>query len=88
MTDPFASRALSLSGPATDIVSVQPSDTVDLPHVAIALYVEGAGTLSFVTAAGAARVVQVADFSILPVGARRVNLTGTTAQGLHALVLV
>ena len=29
----------------------------------------------------------IADFSILPLGVRRVPATGTTAAGIHALVL-
>nr|WP_246059169.1 hypothetical protein [Shimia litoralis] len=50
-----------------------PDDATDLPMVAIALYVETGGT--------------VADFSILPLGTVRVRATGTTAAGIHALVL-
>jgi hypothetical protein len=56
--------------------------------VAVALYVEGAGTLSFVTVSGAVRSVNVADFSILPVGVRRVNATGTTATAIHAFSVI
>ncbi len=87
MANPFNTRASALSGPATDIVPVTPDDLVDLADVAIALYVETAGTISLVTADGGARVVQVADNSILPVGVRRVNATGTTATGIHAMVI-
>ena len=87
MSNPFASRAMSLSGPATDIHPVTPHDSVDFSHVALALYTETGGTISFVTVAGQTRVVEVADLSILPVGARRVNATGTNATGIHALVL-
>lgn len=88
MTNPFDDRALSLNGPATDIQPVTPSDSADLAAVAVALYVETAGTLSIVTVAGGTRTVAVTDHAILPVGVRRVNATGTTAQGIHALVLV
>lgn len=35
----------------------------------------------------APRTVTVADQTLLPVGVRRVHATGTTATGLHALVL-
>lgn len=87
MFDPFADRAHSLSGPATDILPVTPNDGVDLARVALALYAEVAGTISFVTAAGQTRSVAVAANSILPVGARRVRSTGTTATGIHALVI-
>lgn len=86
--NPFENRALSLSGPATDIVPVTPSDAADLADVAAALYIETGGALSFVTVSGATRQVNVANFSVLAVGARRVLAAGTTASGIHALVLV
>ncbi|MFT6450532.1 MAG: hypothetical protein ACJA06_000012 [Halocynthiibacter sp.] len=87
MNDPFKNRTPSLSGPETDIRPVTPADGVELSDVALALYVETGGAIAFVTAAGQARIVQVADFSILPVGAREVSATGTTASGIHAMVL-
>ena len=85
--NPFKNRAHALSGPATDALPVIPDDANDLPHVAIGLYVVTGGTVSMITAAGETREIDVADFSILPVGTRRVRATGTTAQGIHALVL-
>lgn len=85
--NPFENRIKALSGPATDALPVTPDDITDLPHVAIGLYVETGGTLSIVTVTGETRSLAVADFSILPVGAQRVNATGTTATGIHALVL-
>ncbi len=87
MSNPFDFREASLSGPAHDIRPVLLSDSVNLPTVALALYVQTGGVLSIVTVAGAARSVVVADFSILPVGVRRVNQTGTTASGIHAMTL-
>lgn len=87
MTNPFENRAPSLSGPATDMLPVVPDDGTDLPEVAIALYVETGGTLSLITARGGARSVTVADRSILPVGVRKVNASGTSASGIHAMVI-
>ena len=87
MTNPFENRTSSLSGPATDIVPVTPDDLTDMTDVAIALYVETGGTLSLLTVRGGNRSVSVADNSILPVGTRRVNATGTTASGIHAMVI-
>jgi len=87
MRNPFANRAASLQGPATDIQPVTPNDASDLPCVAIALYVETGGTVSVVTIAGEEREVVLPEFGILPVGVRKVNATGTTATGIHALVL-
>lgn len=87
MSDPFKNRAPSLNGPANDLLPVTPSDTVDLSTVAVALLVETGGVLDFVTQAGEQRSVTVADQSILPVGTRRVNATGTTASGIHAFIV-
>ncbi len=86
-TNPFTNRVSSLSGPARDVAPVTPSDTTDLSEVAIGLYVETGGTLAITTVRGETRTVQVADFSILPVGVTRVHATGTAASGIHALVL-
>lgn len=86
-TNPFTNRASSLSGPARDVSPVTPSDTTDLAEVAIGLYVETGGAVAMTTVCGETRTVQVADFSILPVGVTRVHATGTTASGIHALVL-
>ncbi len=88
MTNPFANRVPPLSGPATDIVPVTPDDAIEMDDVALALYVETGGSLSFITLHGETRVVQVTDHMILPVACRRVNVTGTTATGLHAMVMV
>ena len=88
MSNPFEGRTPDLSGPATDLVPVTPNDGTDLPVTAVALYVETGGAVVFDSVAGATRTVQVADFAILPVGTRRVRATGTTATGIHALVLV
>lgn len=85
--NPFAHRARSIHGPATDAFPVTPDDATDLPIVAITLYVETGGTLVIDTVAGETRTLTVADFSILPLGVRRVRATGTTATGIHALVL-
>lgn len=87
MTNPFQARSVGLDGPATDILPVVPHDTTALAHVAISLFIETGGTVSIQTVAGAARVVSVADHSFLPVGVTHVRATGTTATGIHALVL-
>lgn len=87
MSDPFQNRAPSLSGPARDLLPVTPSDSTDFVDVAVALYVEGGGTVAFVSAAGEARSVVLTDNAILPVGVRRVDATGTTATGIHALMV-
>ncbi|PKP69095.1 MAG: hypothetical protein CVT82_12615 [Alphaproteobacteria bacterium HGW-Alphaproteobacteria-4] len=85
MTNPFDSRALSLSGPARDISPVVPADSTDLPEVAIALYIETGGTLTVDTVKGETRTFAVGDLAIIPVGVTRVHATGTTADGIFAL---
>ena len=87
MTNPFENRTSSLSGPATDMVPVTPDDVTEMAEVAVALYVETGGQLTFLTTRSQTRTVNVADYSILPVGTRRVNATGTTATGIHAMVI-
>ncbi|PHQ96515.1 MAG: hypothetical protein COB40_08045 [Marinosulfonomonas sp.] len=87
MNNPFENRTSSLTGPATDLLPVTPDDVNDLSEVAIALYVETGGLISLVTARNGVRSISVADNSILPVGTRRVNATGTTAAGIHAMVI-
>lgn len=86
MIDPFKNRSSNLNGPARDILPVVPSDTGNLPSVALAIYVEIGGTLCFESYAGQTRTVELADNSILPVGTIRVNATGTTASGIHAFI--
>jgi len=85
--NPFTNRAASLTGPARDALPVTPSDTTDLMRVALGLYIETGGAICIDTVAGETRTLAVADFSILPVGVRRVRATGTSAAGIHALVL-
>lgn len=87
MSNPFTQRTPSLDGPALDILPVTPSDSIDIPSVAIALYVEVGGLISILTVAGGNRVVALGDRSYLPVGVVRVMATGTTATGIHALVV-
>ncbi len=88
MTNPFQNRTPSLSGPALDIVPVTPDDGADLAAVAVALYIETGGALVLTSVAGQTRIVNVADFAILPVGTRRVHATGTSASGIHALTVL
>ena len=87
MYDPFKTRIPEATGPATDILPVLPADETDLPQVAAALYIETGGPLSIVTASNEIRTIIVGDLSVLPVRARRVRATGTTATGIHALFI-
>ncbi len=88
MANPFHGRAVPIGGPATDIVPVTPDDATDLPDAAIALFVTIGGDVVFDTVRGGGpRTVTVSDQTLLPVGIVRVRATGTTATGIHALVI-
>lgn len=87
MINPFSGRALSLSGPATDIAPITPNDTLDLAEAAVAIYIETGGSIRVTTVRGLVRDVVVPDASILPVGVKRVHAAGTSATGLYALMV-
>lgn len=87
MINPFANRVAPLSGPARDIAPVTPDDAATLPEVAVALFIEAGGTLSIVTERGETRNLTVPDFCVVPVGVSQVLATGTSATGIHALLV-
>lgn len=87
MRDPLANRAASTAAPATDIIPIVPDDTTDLSEMAMALFIEAGGTLRIVTRRGQTREVVVDDQTFLPVAVGRVLATGTSATGIHALVV-
>ena len=83
MKNPFA-RNTPVSGPATAMLAVVPSDTADLPEIAVSLYIETAGTVRFMSVGGQISTVKVPDYHTIICGVRRVYQTGTTAVGIHA----
>lgn len=87
MSNPFETRSTSLSGPGVDYAPVTPDDAADLPDVAVSLYVETGGAVTFVSQKGVERTVVSADFGFIACGVRRVKATGTTATGIHAIVV-
>lgn len=67
--------------------AITPSDSVDLPSVTRGVYVGGDGNVVAVSEAGVAVTFANASAgAILPIRARRINATGTTATGLVALI--
>lgn len=76
------------TGVATDIVSVTPSDTVDLPIPVRAFYINTTGgTITLITLAGTTSpAINVVQGQLLPIGATRVKATGTTAVGIIGLL--
>ncbi|MEM7269698.1 MAG: hypothetical protein AAF401_10640 [Pseudomonadota bacterium] len=87
MQNPFESRSTSVAGPGIDYAPVTPNDGADLQTVAISLFVETGGAVSFVSQKGDTRVVNLPDYGFLTCGVRRVHATGTTAAGIHAIVV-
>lgn len=78
------------SGLVYDMVPVTPNDSTDnvgADNVAVGLYVETGGAIAFLTHDGTARTVTVPDFHTLTCSVSRVKSTGTTATGIHALVV-
>lgn len=74
------------SSPAFDGEAVTPSDTDDLPDVARALFVGGSGNVTLDTLQGTTLTFRgLNGGAILPVGAKRVRATGTTATYIIAL---
>lgn len=81
--DRFTSLSGGLTSPATDAGAIEPSDTADLPVVARAIYVGGDGDVSLVTQRGSTvTLANVPGGTLLPIRARQVRATGTTATAL------
>jgi len=87
MKNPFSTRATTLTGPAHDYLPVTPDDATDLSEIAVSLYAETGGTVTFDSVRGVTRTVRVPDHGWVLCGLRRVRATGTTATGLHAMVV-
>ena len=72
---------------ARKLVAITPSDTVSLVEAVRALYVGAGGNISIVPLDGpAVTLTGVQSGSILPIGAARINATGTTAAELVGLL--
>jgi hypothetical protein len=87
MPDTFATHAAGLDSPAFDAAAVTPHDTNDLAFTARALYVGTGGDVVAILKGDAASVTfrNVPAGTVLPVAAKRVLATGTTAANMLAL---
>lgn len=80
------SKFANWTGVATKGFSVTPSDSVNFTSDARALYIGGAGNVSVVTIEGDVLVFgNVPAGTVLPVAARRVNSTNTSATSILGL---
>ena len=91
MSDRFAGYADSANAPSRRVVALAPSDTADLADTPKGIYVGSGGDVALVAVdapAGAAATVfrNLPSGSLLPVRARRVLATGTTAADMLALL--
>ena len=90
MANPFEGVSGQLNGSVYDMVPVTPADGADnlgAGNIAIGLYIEGEGNVKFHNKDGVSRTVAVPDNFYLICSIKRVLNTGTTATGIHALVL-
>lgn len=90
MGNPFRGVDGQLNGSVYDMVPVTPadgSDNVGTGNIAIGLYITGAGNVSFHTKDGVTRTVTVPANFYLICSVKRVLSTGTTATGIHAMVV-
>jgi len=85
MSDPYASSISGLESPATHLIEVVPSDTVDLSVSSRALNVAASGSVRVTTVGGDTATVAIAAGSTMPIRVRRVWSTGTTATGIVAM---
>lgn len=91
MANPFIyENAPNQSGLVIDMIEVTTSDSTDnvgSGNIAIGLYIETGGDVVFLNKDGNERTVTVPDFHTLTCSVKRVKSTGTTATGIHALVV-
>lgn len=87
-TDPHArtNDQFAIDAPARYYAAITPHDSTDMTNYCRAIYVGGAGNLVAVSIEGdVVTFTGVVAGSILPIRAKRVNSTNTTATNLVAL---
>jgi hypothetical protein len=91
MANPFVyTNSPNQSGLVYDMIEVTPADGTDnvgAGNVAIGLYIEAGGSVTFLNKDDNERTVIVPDYHTLTCSVKRVKSTGTTATGIHALVV-
>lgn len=86
MADDFASHAAGLGSPAGHAAAVTPHDTNDLATSSRSLYVGTAGHVAVITVGGeTVTFSNVPAGGVVPVRAKRVLVTGTTASNIVAM---
>ncbi|MGH8484457.1 MAG: spike base protein, RCAP_Rcc01079 family [Pseudomonas sp.] len=87
MQDTFSTTSPGLDSPASQGFAITPHDTTEFSQATRAIYVGTAGTLAVTLLSGAEiSLAGVAAGTILPLRAKRVLATGTTADALVGLL--
>ena len=87
MPDRFEHHAAGLDAPAAHGFAITPNDAAELAEITRAIYVGAPGHLSLVLLSGAVVTLSnLAGGTVLPVRARQVRATGTTAGSLVGLL--
>lgn len=87
MADAYSTYPDLSSSPARRLRTVTPSDGADLADLPKALFVGGAGTITLIAADDSTSVqLTVAAGALLPIRAKRVLATGTSATLIVALL--
>lgn len=87
MLDQFEGRAQAFDSPATHAFSITPADATDLSEITRAIYIGGAGNLTVVLQSDAeVTFTGLATGTVLPLRARQISATGTTATAILGMV--
>jgi hypothetical protein len=83
-TDTFVNSQGGLQSPPTNSFAITPSDSAELPFVTRAVYVGGSGNITLRLGNDTASVLllSVPVGTLLPVRARQIYATGTSAASL------
>ena len=85
MPDIYDDRSSGLESPGYNAAPITPDDGADLPISSRALYVGTAGDVTVTFVGGGTVTLKNAPAGILPIRARRVHATGTSAGDLVAV---
>ena len=77
--------AQTATGPADFGFEITPSDSEDLAMITRSVFAAGAGVIKWHNAGGQEQHTTVVDGERVPIKARRILATGTTATGLEGL---
>lgn len=87
MGDLFSKHYSHLESPAADAFAITPSDSADLTTSTRSIYVGGSGDINLVTVDGTTILFSATVAgSVLPVRAKQILSTSTTATNLVGLV--